>query len=105
MYPDRLDDVNNFSPELIIAWAQKQVIMLEIESIEEQLEFDEEIENNDYETDLKMPEEEREETKKMLEDHKFALEQAEIVFEGILKGLKLKNYFAENIKDHLEVSQ
>ena len=35
MYPDRLDDVNNFSPELIIAWAQKQVIMLEIESIEE----------------------------------------------------------------------
>ena len=49
--------------------------------------------------------EEKEETKKMLEDHRYALEQAEIVFEGILKGLKLKNYFAENIKDHLEVSQ
>ena len=73
MYPDRLDDVNNFSPELIIAWAQKQVIMLEIESIEEQLEIDEEIENNDYETDLKMSGEEKEETKKMLEDHRYAL--------------------------------
>ena len=73
MYPDRLDDVNNFSPELIIAWAQKQVIMLEIESIEEQLEIGEEIENNDYETDLKMSGEEKEETKKMLEDHRYAL--------------------------------
>ena len=29
VYTEKLEDMNNFSPELIIAWAQKEVVHLE----------------------------------------------------------------------------
>ena len=31
MYPTKLDDVNNFSPELILAWAHSSIIETELE--------------------------------------------------------------------------
>ena len=31
MYPEKLEEVNNFSPELIMAWAQKSVLEIELE--------------------------------------------------------------------------
>jgi len=31
-YPTKLDDVNNFSPELVMAWAEKVVLQVEIDS-------------------------------------------------------------------------
>ena len=37
VYPEKLEDMNNFSPELIIAWAQKEVVHLEMMNYEEQL--------------------------------------------------------------------
>ena len=33
-YPGKLDDINNFTPELIIAWAEKELIQFEIHDFE-----------------------------------------------------------------------
>ena len=34
MNPEPLDDINNFSPELILLWARRTVLYLEIEAFE-----------------------------------------------------------------------
>jgi len=33
-YPDSLDDVSKFSPELILLWARRTILYLEIEKME-----------------------------------------------------------------------
>ena len=36
-YPTKLDDINNFSPELIMAWAQMTVLSIEVDNYIDQL--------------------------------------------------------------------
>ena len=61
MYPDRLDDINNFSPDLIMAWAQMTVIGIEINNYEQQLAEPESAGGDDQEAEEPLTKEERDE--------------------------------------------
>lgn len=62
MYPERLDDVNNFSPDLIMAWAQMTVISIEINNYERQLaEPESAADGNDQQAEEPLSKEMREE--------------------------------------------
>ena len=38
MYPEKLDDVNKFTPEVIMAWAEKAAIEIDLANYKEQIE-------------------------------------------------------------------
>ena len=37
MYPEKLDDVNKFTPELIMAWAEKAAVEIDLANYKEQI--------------------------------------------------------------------
>ena len=110
-YPDKLDDINNFSPELIMAWAEKTNLSLEIDHLAEDLaHIDEHVaEEGATEEDKAELEawkkEEREHLETSITEYKVALKQAEKVFNEVHAELKVKNEFAEKLDEHLEVSE
>lgn len=69
VYPEKLDDVNNYSPELIIAWAQMEVINLELENLEAQIQYAEEAEADEEGKDLYKPSEEEKKHMKEAQEH------------------------------------
>ena len=46
-YPDPLDDINDFSPELIYLWALKSILELEIDMFKEEIQTFESVLNED----------------------------------------------------------
>lgn len=74
-YPDPLKDVKNFSPELMLLWARRTILYLEIEFLEDQIKAFEEGSRNE-----EVSEEENkaryEQVKKSLE---MAIEEKDIV--------------------------
>ena len=102
-YPEKLDDINKFSPELIMAWAEKTVIEWEIESYEHQLDqtyTDEETgEERDY-----LDQDGKDYVRGAIEHEKERLKEKTKEYDDILAELSHTNEFAENVDDHLEVA-
>ena len=93
-YPEKLDDINKYTPELIIAWAEKELIQFEIDDHEFHLAHDEEI-----------ADEERKIVEEMVAYNKEHLKVATKHYEQELEAIKEVNHFADNLADHREVTE
>ena len=110
-YPDKLDDINNFSPELIMAWAEKTNLSVEVDHFAEEITHLDEHILEEGATDEEKAEleawkkEEREHLEASITEYKVALKEAKKIFDEVHADLKVKNEFAEKLDEHLEVSE
>ena len=106
-FPEKLDDVKKFSPELVIEWTSIADIEINLQVFESQLAMLDETPELE-EGEEPMPEEEKEliraELKDSIELYTKELEDAKAAYEATRKALEAKNDFADNLDEHLEVS-
>jgi hypothetical protein len=105
-YPEALDDMKKISPEVVLAWASQTVFELEVQSYEDQLALADEVwkdeEGNEHPN---MTPEQKQEVEGILAEHKDRLAAAKKELADTKAAIAEKNEFAENIADHLEVSE
>ena len=100
MNPEPLDDINNFSPELILLWARRTVLYLEIEAFEQEIAKFDKIQKND-------PDKVTEEMREKIDEYRTAVVAAEEELEVVKEKYDLiqdqlskqeRNEFAERYK-------
>ena len=94
-YPEKLDDVNKFSPELIIAWAEVTANELEIEELKQTL-ADPEVELEDGE---------KEELQEHLKESEELLKEAKDKLVSVKAEIAVENEFVKGLDEHFDVSE
>ena len=101
MNPEPLDDINNFSPELILLWARRTVLYLEIEAFEQEIAKFDKIQKND-------PDKVTEEMREKINEYRTAVVAAEEELEVVKEKYDIiqdqlskqeRNEFAERYKN------
>ena len=111
-YPEKLDDVKNFSVELILAWAEATYVQIQADSLSEQYgALDKEKVPEEAQTEeekqewIQWREAELGHLAEMLAETERELPEAKKKLEEAKAALKVKNDFADNLEEHLDVSE
>lgn len=111
-YPDKLENMNHYTPELIIAWALTAKLNLSIEGLEDSIEHLEASLNEAEEDKSEKNEEHIEEldshlreAQATLKEFEPALAEAELEFDRLKAQVAESNEFVKEMDEHKEISE